>query len=285
MSPEQFVDNLISGVAQGSVYALVGLGFTIIYTVTRIINFAQGEFVMLGGVFSFLLFSSVGLPLPLALLLAVLAATVVGAVLYLLAIRPARQASVISLIIITIGASTFIRGVVGQIWGKDYMPPLPHFSGDNQWLWIIGITLVVMVALHLFFSRTMMGKALKACSINRQAASLVGIDARSMAFTSFALAAALGAIGGAVITPLTAPHFRMGLTLGLKGFVAAAVGDFRSQVGTVVGGVILGIAEAMVVVLDWGPFASAYKDVIAMLVLLLVLFFRSSRGAAQEAAS
>ncbi len=167
MSADQFTQYLIAGLTQGSIYGLVALGFTIVYAVTRIINFAQGEFVMLGGMISFWLADSAGLPLPASTSLAVLGAAAVGAVMYLLAIRPARNASAVSLIIITIGAAIFIRGIAGEVWGVDAVRP-PYFTGNEsipilgafihpQALWIIGTTIVITVLLHLFLSFTMVG--------------------------------------------------------------------------------------------------------------------------------
>ena len=293
MSADQFLQYLVSGLTQGSIYALVGLGFTVIYAVTRIINFAQGEFVMLGGMLSFTLACSAGIPLVPALLLSVLIAAAVGAIMYLLAIRTARKASVISLIIITIGAAIFIRGIAGVLWGVDYVRP-PFFTGDEsisflgayihpQALWIIGTTLVVTILLHLFLSHTMVGKALKACAINPRASGLVGINTRAMALIAFAIAAALGGIGGVVMAPLTLTSYNVGVMLGLKGFVAASIGGFKSPIATVIGGITLGIIESLAVGLDWGPFTSAYKDVIALVVLLLILVIRSGRLAAEEA--
>jgi branched-chain amino acid transport system permease protein len=295
MSADQFVQYLVSGLTQGSIYALVGLGFTIIYAVTRIINFAQGEFVMLGGMISFTLASSVGIPLVPALILSVLIAAAIGAIMYLLAIRTAKRASVISLIIITIGAAIFIRGIAGELWGVDFVRP-PYWTGSEsiyflgayihpQALWIIGTTLVVTILLHLFLTYTMLGKALKACAINPEAAGLVGIDAKAMALIAFALAAALGGIGGVVMAPLTLTAYSVGVMLGLKGFVAASIGGFKSPIVTVIGGITLGIVESLAVGLDWGPFTSTYKDVIALVVLLLILLLRSGRLATEERAS
>ena len=293
MSADQFLQYLVSGLTQGSIYALIGLGFTIIYAVTRIINFAQGEFVMIGGMLSFTLACSAGIPLVPALLLSVLIAAAVGAIMYLLAIRTARKASVISLIITTIGVAIFIRGIAAVLWGVDYVRP-PYFSGDKsisflgayihpQALWIIGTTLVVTILLHFFLTRTMVGKALKACAINPRASGLVGINTRAMALIAFAIAAALGGIGGVVMAPLTLTSYNVGVMLGLKGFVAASIGGFKSPVAAVIGGLMLGIIESLAVGLDWGPFTSSYKDVIALVVLLLILLIRSGRLAAEEA--
>ena len=292
MSADQFVQYLVSGVTQGSIYALVGLGFTIIYAVTSIINFAQGEFVMLGGMISFVLFDSLEFPIAASCILSILIGTAVGGVLYALAIRPARRASVVSLIIITIGAAIFIRGVAAELWGVDAVRP-PYFTGNEslhflgayihpQALWIIGTTVVTTIALHLFLTYTMMGKALRAAAISKTGAGIVGIDTRTMALISFIMAATIGAIGGVVMAPLTLTSYRSGAMLGLKGFVAASIGGFRSPIAAVAGGFTLGVVESLAVGVDWGPFTSAYKDVISMMVLLMVLLVRSGRLAAEE---
>jgi len=294
MSADQFVQYLVNGVTQGSIYALIGLGFTIIYAVTKIINFAQGEFVMLGGLLSFTLARSAGLPLAPSLIVAVIIAAVVGALMYLLAIRTAKNASVVSLIIITIGAAIFIRGVAGELWGVDTVHP-PYFTGNNslsflgayitpQALWIIGTTVVVTVILHLFLTYTMVGKALKACAINPVASSMVGVNPKTMALIAFVLAAAIGGIGGVVMAPLTLTSYNVGVMLGLKGFVAAAIGGFKSPVAAVFGGLLLGIVESLAVGVDWGPFTSSYKDAIALIVLMLILLVRAGKLAEEERA-
>lgn len=285
----------MSGLTQGSIYALIGLGFTIIYSVTQIINFAQGEFVMLGGMLSYVLAVEAGLPVPLALIIAILIAAGVGALMYILAIRTARRASVISLIIITIGAAIFIRGIAGNQFGVNAVSPTP-FTGrgsisflgayiEPQALWIIGITFLVTILLYLFLSHTMVGKALRACAVNPEAASLVGINTKAMALIAFIIAAAIGGIGGVVIAPMSMASYGMGVMLGLKGFVAAAVGGFMSPIATVIGGIMLGIIESLAVGFNWGPFTSAYKDVIALVVLLLILLIRSGKLAAAERAA
>jgi len=295
VSADQFLQYLISGLTQGSIYALVGLGFTIIYAVTRIINFAQGEFVMLGGMLSFTLASSVGMPLVPAIILSIVVATAVGGLLYLLGIRPARRASVVSLIIITIGAAIFIRGIAGELWGVNAVRP-PPWTGDTpikimgayvhpQALWIMGTTAVVTVGLHLLLSYTIVGKALKACAINPSAARLVGINPVAMGLVAFLLAAATGGVAGAVMAPLTLTAYNVGVMLGLKGFVAASIGGFKSPLAAVAGGIILGIVESLAVAIDWGPFTSAYKDAIALVVLLVILLLMSGRLAAEERVS
>lgn len=287
----QLIQYLVSGVTVGSVYALVALGFTIIHSVTGIINFAQGEFVMLGGMVAFFVLHSLGLPLWASCCLSVVIVVAVGLLLERLAIRPARQASIVSLIIVTVGASIFIRGVAGQVWGKDAVP-LPAFTGEQslpffgasiqpQSLWVLGITIAFMVLFQLLLSRTPLGKALRACAVNKRAAGIVGIDARAMSLLSFGIAAALGAVGGLVIAPLTLTSYDVGVMLGLKGFIAAAIGGLSSQVGAVVGGIGLGILESF----GAAYISSAYKDAIALLVFFLFLLFRAKGLAASEAES
>jgi branched-chain amino acid transport system permease protein len=282
----------MNGITQGSIYALIGLGFTIIYAVTKIINFAQGEFVMLGGLLSFTLAHSAGLPLAPSLIVSVISAAIVGALMYLLAIRPAKNASVVSLIIITIGAAIFIRGLAGVLWGVGAVHPT-YFTGKDsisflgayiqpQAIWIIGTTVVVTIVLHLFLTYTMMGKALKACAINPAASSMVGVNPKTMALIAFVLAAAIGGIGGVVMAPLTLTSYSVGVMLGLKGFVAAAIGGFKSPVAAVFGGLLLGIVESLAVAANWGPFTSAYKDAIALIVLMLILLIRSRKLAEEE---
>jgi branched-chain amino acid transport system permease protein len=249
---------------------------------------------MLGGMLSYVLAVDAGLPIPLALIIAILVAAAVGAAMYLLAIRTAKRASVISLIIITIGAAIFIRGIAGNRFGVNAVSP-PAFTDtgsmkflgayiEPQALWIIGITFLVTILLYLFLSHTMVGKALRACAVNPKAASLVGINTKSMALIAFIIAGAIGGIGGIVIAPMAMASYSMGVMLGLKGFVAASIGGFMSPITTVIGGVVLGIVENLAVGLDWGPFTSAYKDVIALVVLLLILLIRSGKLAAAERA-
>lgn len=274
----QFLQFLFSGVTVGATYALAALGFTLIYNASNVINFAQGEFIMLGGMLA-VFFAQMGLPLPVVLLLAVLVPAVVGVLVEKLAIEPVKGAETVTLIIITIGASLVIRGIV-QVWlGKNTFS-LPAFSGDApieilgatllpQSLWVLGITALVVAGLWYFFNRTLQGKAMLATSFNRTAAELVGINTSWVLFLSFAMSAALGALGGILITPITLTSYDVGIMLGLKGFVAAVVGGLGNGLGAVVGGLLVGILEAM----GAGYVSSAYKDAIPFVLILLILFF------------
>ncbi|GAB3120913.1 branched-chain amino acid ABC transporter permease [Novispirillum itersonii] len=277
----EFLQYLFSGLTSGAIYALVGLGFALIYNASHVINFAQGEFVMLGGMGTVFI-AAAGVPLPLAGLLAVLLATVVGFALEKLAVEQTRNASVVTLIIITIGASIFVRGGAQVAFDKQFHT-LPSFSGDTpinilgatitpQSLWVLGITVVIVLLLQYFFTRTLLGKAILATSHNPMAARLVGINVNAILLMSFGLSAALGAVAGILITPITSTNYEVGIMLGLKGFCAAILGGLGSGFGAIAGGVILGVAEA----LGAGYISSEYKDVIAFVIILAALFFMPS---------
>ncbi|HEY5817048.1 MAG TPA: branched-chain amino acid ABC transporter permease [Mesorhizobium sp.] len=269
---------LFSGITVGAVYALVALGFTIIYNASDVVNFAQGEFVMLGGMITFVAYTA-GVPLPLAALLAIVVTAAVGVAMNKLAIEPARGAPVVSLIIITIGASIFIRGVAQIVFGKQ-IHTFPAFSGDEpirvlgatilpQSLWVIGGAVAVFIGLWIFFTRTLTGSAVLATSNNRLAAQLVGINTKFIMTLSFALSAGIGALAGVLVTPITLTSYDVGLALALKGFAAAMLGGMGNPKGALVGGLLLGLLEALTA----GYLSSQYKDAAAFIVILAVLFF------------
>ena len=274
----QFLQFMFSGVTVGATYALAALGFTLIYNASGVINFAQGEFIMLGGMLT-VFFLKIGLPMPVALVLAVAIPAAIGILVEKLAIEPAKGAEVVGLIIITIGASLVLRGFVQISLGKG-VATFPAFSGDApiaiggaalapQTLWVLGTTAAIVVALWLFFNRTLAGKAILATSFDPLAAQLVGINTQWVLLVSFALSAAIGAIGGILLTPITMTSYDVGIMLGLKGFVAAVVGGLGNGLGAVVGGLMVGIIEA----LSAGYISSAYKDAAPFLLIFVVLFF------------
>ncbi|SUC82699.1 LIV-I protein H [Pannonibacter phragmitetus] len=269
---------LFSGVTVGAVYALAALGFTIIYNASDVVNFAQGEFVMLGGMITVFAHLA-GAPLPLAALLAIVITAGLGVAMNKLAIEPARGAPVVSLVIITIGASIFIRGAAQLIFGKQ-IHSFPAFSGDDpfhiggatilpQSLWVIGGAVAVFIGLWLFFTRTLLGRAVLATSNNPLAAQLVGINTGFVMTLSFALSAGIGALAGVLVTPITLTSYDVGLGLALKGFAAAMLGGMGNPKGALVGGLTLGLLEALTA----GYISSQYKDAAAFLVILAVLFF------------
>lgn len=277
----QLIQFIFSGITTGSTYALAALGFTIIYNASGVINFAQGEFIMLGGMSAIFLVDA-GLPLPFAIILAVGITGLAGLLLEKLAIEPAKNAEVVALIIITIGASLTIRGLV-QVWLGKGTHALAPFSGDTpiaffgaslmpQSLWVIGVMLLTVLLLSWFFGRTLLGKAMLATSHNKLAAQLVGINTRLILLLSFGMSAVLGAVGGIIIAPIAYTSYDAGIMLGLKGFVAAVLGGLGGGAGAILGGLILGIVEAMTA----GYVSSAYKDAVPFVLILLILFFKPS---------
>lgn len=269
---------LLSGVTVGAVYALVALGFTIIYNASDVVNFAQGEFVMLGGMITVMAYTA-GAPLPLAALAAVVATAAIGVAMNKLAIEPARGAPVVSLVIITIGASIFIRGAAQLVFGKQ-IHTFPAFSGDDpirilgatilpQSLWVIAGSVAVFIGLWMFFTRTLLGRAVLATSNNRLAAQLVGINTPFVMTLSFAMSAGIGALAGVLVTPITMTSYDVGLAFALKGFAAAMLGGMGNPKGALVGGFTLGVLEGLTA----GYISSQYKDAAAFIVILAVLFF------------
>ena len=269
----------ISGLTNGAIYALIALGFGIIFNTTTIINFAQGEFVMLGAMCAISIYH-LAPSLPLAFLGGVIIVSLVGLAFERLALRPVAEASPLTLIIITVGAGVFLKGVAMLLWGKESYT-LPPFSGEAplhlgpatilpQNLWVLGLMLVLVLALEAFFRLTLTGKAMRACAYNLRAARLVGIAASRMVQLSFALSAILGAGAGILIAPLTLGVYDMGTMLGLKGFAAAIIGGLGSLLGGVLGGLLLGLAESF----TSGLISSGYRDAVAFLLLLVVLFLR-----------
>jgi branched-chain amino acid transport system permease protein len=269
---------LLSGLTVGAIYALVALGFAIIYNASHVINFAQGEFVMIGGMATAAFFEA-SLPLPLAIFLAIATATLVGVLLEKLAVERSRDAPVVTLIIITIGASILLRGLATLVWDKK-IHRVPAFSGEApilignatllpQVLWVLGMSVVAVGLLTWFFRRTLTGKAILAVAHNRMAARLVGISVRRVLAVSFGLSAALGALAGVLIAPIAFTSWDAGVMLGLKGFAAAILGGLGSGAGAVLGGLVLGLVEA----LGAGYLSSAYKDVFAFLIIIAALVF------------
>jgi branched-chain amino acid transport system permease protein len=272
---EQLVQYLASGLVVGGVYALIGLGFVIVYGVTRIVNFAQGEFVMLGALLTVSLHDR-GLSMAAAVGLAVAAVALVGAGVERLAIHPLRAAPPLAVLILTIGVSIALRGMALVLWGTDPFA-LPAFSVGppltllgamvvRQGLWVLAVAGGIFATLWFFLQCTYPGAALRACAVNPRAARLMGIRVARMHLLAFALSGALGAAAGAVIAPITYATYDMGLMLGLKGFVAAVLGGLTSPPGAIAGGFLLGLGEAFAA----GLISSGYKDAVAFVILIAV---------------
>jgi branched-chain amino acid transport system permease protein len=270
----------LSGITKGSIYAVVAIGFNLIYSATGVLNFAQGEFVMLGGMVAVTLAQFV--PLPVAVAGAILAVAVVGCLLELLFFRKLRHHSILHLIIITIGLSIVIQEAALHLWDEK-VRSLPYFTGNEissvrvfgaaispQVLWVLGAVGVSVAGLHVFLRYTLKGRAMRACSSNPEAAMLAGINISNMRTLAFGLSAGLGALAGCVISPITMTHYEMGGGLAIKGFAAAILGGLGNPMAAVVGGLLVGVLEAASV--RYLP--AAYNDVSAFAILLLVLFVR-----------
>jgi branched-chain amino acid transport system permease protein len=282
VSFEQFFQYFLSGITSGSMYAIIAIGFNIIYNTTGIINFAQGEFLVLGGMIGISLSSF--LPLPLAIAAAVIITTGVGALIDFLFIRWLKSPSVLRLVIITIGVSILIREAMLHIWDEK-VRTLRYFTGTEvssikilgayispQVLWVLGISAVIVVGLNLFFRLTLVGRAMRACADNRTAARLCGIRAKRMVTFSFMLSAAIGALAGCVISPITQTQYNMGASLAIKGFTVAILGGLGNSTAAVIAGLILGLLEAFSIAV----LPLAYIDAVSIAVLLVILFFRPS---------
>jgi branched-chain amino acid transport system permease protein len=279
---QEFLQYIFSGVTNGAIYAVIAVGFSMLYNATELINFAHGEFVMLGAMCMVTLWTGFHLPLPLAFVLTVVCVSFIGLLFERLAIRTVSRPQPIVLVIITVGASIFLRGVAMIAWGKD-AHSVPSFSDHPpldilgakllpQSIWILMITLVLVFALYWFYQKTLTGKAMLATAINRRAAWITGIPAEKMILLAFIMSTGLGAMAGIIIGPITMCSYDMGTMLGLKGFCAAMLGGIGSLWGAMIGGFLLGILESLGV----GFISSAVKDATAFVLLLLILYFRPS---------
>jgi len=282
MYSDLFFQYIIAGVTYGIIYAIVAIGFNIIYNATGIINFAQGEFVMLGGMTAVTLHRY--LPIPVAIAAAVVITMIIGALIEIIFIRWLKKPSVLRLIIITIGLSILIREGAHHVWGES-IQALPYFTGTSvtsiklggvylspQVLWVLGISSIMVICLGLFFNCTLLGKQMRACSANRDAARLCGINAKNMVTLSFMLSAGIGALGGSVVSPITYVQYDSGTQLAIKGFTVAILGGLGNSTGAVGAGIILGIIESFSI---W-VLPAAYKDVISIAILLIILVVKPS---------
>jgi branched-chain amino acid transport system permease protein len=275
-----FFQYLMAGLTYGMIYAVVGMGFNIIYNATGVINFAQGEFVMLGGMIAVSLLAWV--PLPLAIALAVVATMAVGALVELVFIRWLSGPSVLRMIIITVGVSILIREAAMLIWGQN-VRALPYFTGSEvtslsiggarvspQVLWTLGLCSALVALTTAFFRWSSTGKQMRACASNRVAASLCGLPTRNLITASFVLSAGMGALAGCVVSPITYTQYNIGTGLAIKGFTVAILGGLGSSLAAVAAGLLLGVLEAFAV----SVLPSAYKDAVSIALLLAILFLR-----------
>lgn len=280
MTTELFIQYFLAGITYGSIYAIVAIGFNIIYNTTGIINFAQGEFVMFGGMIAISLLQF--MPLPLAICLSVCITMLIGAGIEICFIRWLKSPSVLRMIIITIGISILSREVAVHIWGES-IRSLPYFIGNEitsipvlgarmspQVLWVVSASALMFIGLGIFFKTTSVGREMRACASNRKAATLCGINTQNMVTLSFILSAGMGALAGCMMSPITYSQYDMGTGLAIKGFTVAILGGLGSSGGAVAAGLLLGVIEAFSV----SVVPLAFQDAIAIAILLIILFLR-----------
>lgn len=273
---------LVTGAGTGCVYGLVAIGFCVIYNASGIVNFAQGAFVMLGGVVTSALSTRAGWPVPLAALAAVGVAVALGLLTDLLVVRPLwrRRATMFVAILATLAVQIVVERLALLVVGDAPLNLPPITAGGPIWLgpvaldpqiaWILAASLVLMTLLWLFFGRTAIGRAMRACAIDRDAASLLGIPVSALVACAFGLSAAIGALAGVLVTPTQFTAYNVGVPFAISGFIAAILGGFGNPFGAFLGGLMLGIVQALATV----AFGAGTRNVFALGLLLLFLLLR-----------
>ncbi len=273
------VQSALTGLTNGFVYALIGLGISVVFRGTKIINAMQGEFALVAGMVCYLALSWLQLGIVPAYLLGVAAGAATGWLMEALLIAPARRrgASDDTHLLVTLGAAFAISAGALYFFGRDNRP-LAGIGGDASIdvfdaavrihaVWLMAISLAVVVLLQLFYRKTRIGASMMAASIDPDGAAVIGIDVGRMRLLTFVMGGAVGGLAGVLVAPLITIHYEMGLLLTLKGFAAAVVGGLRNPFGAVVGGLVLGLVEAFAVV----GISSGYKDVVSMGLLILIM--------------
>jgi branched-chain amino acid transport system permease protein len=276
---EILTSQVVSGLATGCVYALIALGFVLIFKATDVVNFAQGEFVMASGFMSYTLLIGLGLPYGLVLVATIVLSGLMGVVLERVVVRPIMDAPIFSIVIATIGASIVLRSSAGIVYGYDVLPLPTIFSKDPIRLGVvqftamdigvIGSSLVIMLALYLFFKLTKTGMAMRATAQSQTAARLMGVSIKRIFSLTWAISAAIGGVAGVLIAPIIYLDPNLGF-IGVKAFAGAILGGFGSIPGAIVGGMLLGIIEN----LSGYFFNAGIKQVSTYILLILVLVVR-----------
>lgn len=274
-----FFQFILVGVGMGSVYALMSLGFSLVFKETGVINFAQGEFAMVAAMVYWML-QSRGWNAVVAILTAIIVAALLGAAVSRFVMYYVHGASIITLIFITLGLDTALRGMGTLLWGTNPMPVNPlskntiiHIGGavlSSDYLWVFGAIVVVGLGIYLLLDHTYLGRSMAAAMDNPLAARLYGMNPLRFGLYIWVLAAVIGAVGGIVLAPITTANANMGLNLGLNGFVGAIIGGIDSLPGAALGGLVLGIVES----LASGYIASNWAQGVAFLILLILLIKR-----------
>jgi branched-chain amino acid transport system permease protein len=271
---------LFTGLGIGSVYALVALGFVLIFRATNVVNFAQGEFSMVGAFMMVVFAVDLKWPYPIAFVASLIGMALLGVIFNLGVYYPLRNRSFLPVIIATIGASIFLANTVLALYGPQpqVLPGWFETQGlqvgpvylDSQYLLIMAVTLVLVLFNYWFFERTLLGKKLQATSQDKEMAALLGIPVASMIMLTFVYSALLGGVAGILVAPILFVSIQMGSTIALKAFAATIIGGFGDVTGAIIGGLALGVIETFGAAYVSVP----YKDGFAFLVLVAFLIFR-----------
>ena len=275
-----FLQLLVGGIAVGCIYALIGLGYSLIYSASGLMSFVQGEIFMLGAYVAFTIYVGCKIPFIFAVFIAIAIMFVFGMLMERSMISPLlkRGAGQIHIVIATIGLSIFLKNFAMIVWGTD-VKNFPSVFGEfpyqigvvsisPQQLVIMLVTIVCMILLHLFMNKTRMGTSLRAAAQDPMAAGVVGINVPFTVGMAWALAAVLSAIAGILLAPIYGVYPKMGAILSTKGFAAAVLGGYGNIYGAIIGGLIVGVVETMAA----GYLSSSFKDIISFGVLIVVLF-------------
>ena len=280
-----FLQYLINGISIGAVYAIIALGYTMVYGIAKMLNFAHGDVIMVGAYMSYSMTAYLGMPAYVGVLVAIVVCTLLGITIEGLAYRPLRGAPSLAVLITAIGVSYFLQNAAQLIWGSDQknfksivtLAPLKLFDGQltitGEVIITILLSIVIMVSLHLFTTKTRMGKAMRAVSEDRDAAQLMGINVNRTIAMTFAIGSALAAIAGVLLcSSLVTLQPTTGSMPGIRAFTAAVFGGIGSIPGAMLGGILLGVIET---------FAKAYistkfSDAIVFLVLIVILLVKPS---------
>lgn len=271
---------ILSGLSVGAIYALIAIGFTIVFSTVRIVNFAHGEFVMAGGMIYAYLCAAYQMPVLAAVGLSIAACMLLGWLVYEVGLAGMDKDNHIAQVVVTLGVGITLKGLAQVFMGKDTQFP-PAFSGGAplavgsatvppQTLWIVGSLIVLLLGLYALLRHTRVGKGMLAVSINHYAATLMGISPRRSAVIAFVIAGLIGGAAGALLAPVASAHYDNGIFLGIKGFAAAILGGLGSPVGALLGGLTLGLTESLAA----GYLSSVYKDAISLVLLLAILLLR-----------
>jgi branched-chain amino acid transport system permease protein len=279
MTTTLLIQSLLAGITNGCVYGLVGLGLSVIYRGSRVVNAMQGDFSLVAGIVAYVAMERLGAPILVAFLGGMIAGAAVGWLAELLFIRPTRRrgGTEESFLLVTLGGAFAVSAATLLFFGRDAHPVrgiggyelLDVFDAAIRVhaVWLIVLSLSVVLALRFFYTRTFIGKSIMAASIDADGAATIGINVPLMRSLTFLLGGAVGGVAGVLVAPLITVQYEMGLLLTLKGFTAAIIGTLGNPFGAIVGGLLLGLLEAMAIVF----ISSGYKDVISMVFLILIM--------------